>query len=83
MTLRMMAKPGRIRGVGSVFGVLRNALPGEAGDSVGKIRLLVGQPEGDGTSFGTQCCVSCLFCRQLQVFGKKCDSRGLQCRSAA
>ena len=50
VTLRMMARPGRIRGVGSIFGVLRNVLPGETGDTVGKIRLLTGQPEGDGAS---------------------------------
>lgn len=51
VTLRIMARPGRIRGVGSVFGVLRNVLPGDGADSVGKIRLLVGQPEGDGAPF--------------------------------
>ena len=44
----MMARPGRIRGVGSIFGVLRNVLPGDTADTVGKIRLLTGQPEGDG-----------------------------------
>ncbi len=54
MTLRMMARPGRIRGVGSVFGVLRNALSDEHANSVGKIRLLVGQPEGDGASLRPQ-----------------------------
>lgn len=43
-----MARPGRIRGVGSIFGVLRNVLPGDTADTVGKIRLLTGQPEGDG-----------------------------------
>ena len=48
VTLRMMARPGRIRGVGSIFGVLRNVLPGDTADTVGKIRLLTGQPEGDG-----------------------------------
>lgn len=50
VTLRMMARPGRIRGVGSIFGVLRNVLPGDTADTVGKIRLLTGQPEGDGAS---------------------------------
>ena len=48
MTLRIMARAGRIRGVGAVFGILRNALPEADANQVGKIRLLEGQPEGDG-----------------------------------
>jgi hypothetical protein len=71
VTLRMMARPGRIRGVGSIFGVLRNVLPGDTADTVGKIRLLTGQPEGDGAPCWKQNTACALYKEPCLLLSKK------------
>ena len=49
ITVRIMTKkPARITNPGSIFGILRNVLNRDASNYIGKIRMLMDQPEGNG-----------------------------------
>lgn len=74
ITIRIMTKkPARVTNPGSIFGILRNVLNRDASNYVGKIRMLLDQPEGNGARRPV-----CLHCPRWRNAAITCDLVRLQ-----